>query len=316
MVSIADVAKKAHVSKMTVSRVLNHPEQVSTEISDTVQRAINELGYVQQRAGRALATSRTYTIAFVMLDEVSNVDPYFGQLITYVSDFLYQEGYNLELHRSLDDHFHDIDGILVSGARATDKAKLNALTFPIVAYGNQSEFASVDVDNKLGTMLAKKHLIMCGYQHLIYLGIDLNEQFAVERLNGFKAIETPDYMTETIYQLPNSDKEARQLFNSITIPPLTGVVAASDRLALGTLYSCYDKGLAVPNDVGIVGFDGIFINHLSPLDLTTIGQPLQKIAQKMVQTLLSAISSNHQNIRQSVIPPTLLQGETTAKLAD
>ena len=55
---------------------------------------------------------------------------------------------------------------------------------------------------------------------------------------------------------------------------------------------------------------------LSPLDLTTIGQPLQKIAQKMVQTLLSAISSNHQNIRQSVIPPTLLQGETTTKLAD
>lgn len=316
MVSIADVAKKAHVSKMTVSRVLNHPEQVSSEISDTVQRAINELGYVQQRAGRALATSRAYTISFVMLDEVSNVDPYFGQLITYVSDFLYQEGYNLELHRSLDDHFHDIDGILVSGSRATDKAKLNALTFPIVAYGNQSEFASVDVDNKLGTMLAKQHLIMCGYQHLIYLGIDLNEQFAVERLNGFKAIDTPDYMTETIYQLPNSDKEARQLFNSITIPPLTGVVAASDRLVLGTLYSCYDKGLAVPNDVGIVGFDGIFINHLSPLDLTTIGQPLQKIAQKMVQTLLSAISSNHQNIRQSVIPPTLLQGETTTKLAD
>ncbi|SUP52834.1 HTH-type transcriptional repressor CytR [Weissella viridescens] len=121
---------------------------------------------------------------------------------------------------------------------------------------------------------------MCGYQHLIYLGIDLNEQFVVERLNGFKAIETPDYMTETIYQLPNSDKEARQLFNSITLPPLTGVVAASDRLALGTLYSCYDKRLAVPNDVGIVGFDGIFINHLSPLDLTTIGQPLQKLPRK------------------------------------
>ncbi|SUP52835.1 lac repressor [Weissella viridescens] len=138
---------------MTVSRVLNHPEQVSTEISDTVQRAINELGYVQQRAGRALATSRTYTIALSCLMK-------FQMLILIWSThhlrlrFLYQEGYNLELHRSLDDHFHDIDGILVSGARATDKAKLNALTFPIVAYGNQSEFASVDVDNKLGTMLA------------------------------------------------------------------------------------------------------------------------------------------------------------------
>ncbi|WP_185696050.1 LacI family DNA-binding transcriptional regulator [Weissella viridescens] len=316
MVSIADVAKKSHVSKMTVSRVLNHPEQVSPEISDVVQRAINELGYVQQRAGRALATSRTYTVAFVMLDEVSNVDPYFGQLITYVSDYLYQEGYNLELHRSLNDHFYDIDGILVSGARAKDQAKLNALPFPLVAYGNQPEIASVDVDNKLGTMLAKEHLIASGYQHLIYLGIDLDEQFALERLNGFKAIDTSEHVTETIYQLPNSDKEARDFFNSLTVPPLTGVVTASDRLALGTLYSCYDKGLIVPNDVGIVGFDGIFINHLSPLNLTTIAQPLQQIAQTMVQTLLTAINSNHQTLNPSVIPPTLLQGETTTQLAD
>lgn len=64
MVSISDVAKQAHVSKMTVSRVLNHPEQVSKEIFDTVQIAITELSYVQNRAGRALATNKSYTICF------------------------------------------------------------------------------------------------------------------------------------------------------------------------------------------------------------------------------------------------------------
>ncbi|MFP7481839.1 LacI family DNA-binding transcriptional regulator, partial [Weissella paramesenteroides] len=78
MVSISDVAHEAHVSKMTVSRVINHPEQVSPEIRKDVQRVISQLGYVQNRAGRALANNRHYNIAFILLDNVNEIEPYYA----------------------------------------------------------------------------------------------------------------------------------------------------------------------------------------------------------------------------------------------
>lgn len=310
MVSISDVAKQAHVSKMTVSRVLNHPEQVSKEIFDTVQTAINELGYVQNRAGRALATNKSYTIAFVMLDEVAAVDPYFGQLVTYIADILNQAGYTMELHRSLDNDFHAIDGILVSGARESDDAQLNALTYPLVTYGEQAGAASVDVDNAAGIKLAKQHLVDAGYEQLIYLGLDLDEQFAQARLDGFLDSEIP-VDQNNIYRIANDDHIARSLVQTLQLAPKTGIVAATDRLALGALYACLIDQQAVPQDVGIVGFDGIFIHQMGPLTLTTIAQPLERIAEAMVSQLLEQIEQPVRTNPHIVLTPELQLGETT-----
>lgn len=120
-----------------------------------------------------------------MLDEVAAVDPYSGQLVTYIADIPNQAGYTMEQHRSLDNDFHAIDGILVSGARESDDAQLNALTYTLVTYGEQAGAASVDVDNAAGIKLAKQHLVDAGYEQLIYLGLDLDEQFAQARLEVF-----------------------------------------------------------------------------------------------------------------------------------
>lgn len=310
MVSINDVAKYAHVSKMTVSRVLNHPEKVSPEIQSEVMAAIDALGYVQNRAGRSLATKRHYAIAFVMLDQMDQVEPYFGNLILYIADELQRKGYTMALHRSLDDTYDSVDGLLISGARPHDINHITSLTLPSVSYGDHPAIHSVDINNQAGTTIATEQLLHRNYDHYIYLGLTMTDDFALQRESGF--LDTIGPRPHTVVHLPNDEHIANDyILEMLAQYSNVGIIAATDRLALGALRAAQTQGKDIPTDVGIIGFDGIFIHKLTELELSTIVQPLSKIAQEMVTLLLEQLDAPSDAPVMREIPPYFSKGQTS-----
>ncbi|MCW0952897.1 LacI family transcriptional regulator [Weissella ceti] len=310
MVSITDVAKHAHVSKMTVSRVLNHPEKVSPSIKADVLAAIDELGYVQNRAGRSLATKRNYAIAFVMLDQMDQVEPYFGNLILYIADELQRKGYTMSLHRSLDDSYENMDGLLISGARPHDIAAIQQLSLPSVSYGNHPDINSVDIDNIAGTALATDELISHTYDEYLYLDLDMPDTFANDRKQGF--LDHIGAQPHTIITLANDEHLAFDAVSTVLKEHHNiGIVASTDRLALGALRAVKQAKLVIPNDVGIIGFDGIFIHKLAEQELSTIVQPLAGIAQEMVNLLLEQLDTPLDSTISRAVPPYFSQGQTS-----
>lgn len=309
MVSISDVAHEAHVSKMTVSRVINHPEQVSPEIRKDVQRVISQLGYVQNRAGRALANNRHYNIAFILLDNVNEIEPYYAHLLMHLTDVLREEGYTLEMRHDRNFDLTNVDGFLICGARHSDFTVLNNLPIPVVIYGTESGITSVDIDNQAGTFLATKLLINQHYQRLLFLGMDIDEPFATNREMGYRqAMREADREVE-IYRLPNNEHIVQRFLQNDDLSANTGIIAATDRLGLGALRASRQQGFQVPDDIGIVGFDGIYIHQLAEQPLTTVQQPLKEIAGHMVQLLLAELSGK--TVESVYVVPKLIHGETT-----
>lgn len=312
MVSITDVAKKAHVSKMTVSRVLNHPEKVSPTIKSDVLAAIDALGYVQNRAGRSLATNRHYSIGFVMLDKMDQVEPYFGNLILYIADELQRKGYTMSLHRSLDDTYDDVDGLLISGARPHDVEAINQLSVPSVSYGGHASLNAIDVDNFAGTNLATNEMLKGNYEHYLYLGLDMSDEFATDRERGF--IDAIDTQPHTIMHLKNEEYSATPIVTELLIQHKTlGIIAATDRLALGAIRAVKRVGKTIPSEVGVIGFDGIFIHKISDPELSTIVQPLPKIAQEMVTLLLEQLDTPSEDTVTRILVPEFSLGATSPK---
>ena len=308
MVSLNDVAKTAHVSKMTVSRVLNHPELVSLEIQEDVQQAILELGYVQNRAGRALANKRHYNIAFVLLDDIAEIEPYYAHLLIHLTDALRHHGYTLEVRHDREFDLTNVDAFLVSGARRSDIEALH-LPVPLVIYGMEPGLISVDSDNAVGTAMATEYLINHGFEHVMYLGLAINEPFALNRETGYRQTMLKYGLPIEAYELPNNECAATELITLINPAPGTGIVTATDRLALGAIRASQALGLSFPNEIGIIGFDGIYIHKLSSPTLTTIQQPLGVIANTMVKLLMAQL--NGETVASELITPTLVIGNST-----
>lgn len=311
MVTISDVARYAHVSNMTVSRVLNHPEQVSDDLKQRVLEAIKQLNYTPNRIGQALTKQQQLTMQFLILENIEKVDPYYAKLLLYLADYLQKKNYTLEIKHQLDPNLiNQVDGGFINGARIEDIPKLLKLNFPLVSYGNISnQISSIDVDNFQGTYKMTKYLAKCNYENLIYLGLNLPEKFAVEREKGYLAAIKELNQKPIIYRLNNTQQACATLIQNITLPSNTALIAATDRLAIGALQQLELCGVDIPNEIGITGFDGVFMHQVTLKTLTTVIQPLDLVAKEMVDLLLEVIT--HKKVISRTISPKIGVGQTT-----
>ncbi|MFP7482405.1 substrate-binding domain-containing protein, partial [Weissella paramesenteroides] len=135
------------------------------------------------------------------------------------------------------------------------------------------------------------------------------EPFATNREMGYRqAMREADREVE-IYRLPNNEHIVQRFLQNDDLSANTGIIAATDRLGLGALRASRQQGLQVPDDIGIVGFDGIYIHQLAEQPLTTVQQPLKEIAGHMVQLLLAELSGK--TVESVYVVPKLIHGETT-----
>ncbi|HFU4459186.1 TPA: LacI family DNA-binding transcriptional regulator [Streptococcus suis] len=311
MTTLADVARLANVSKMTVSRVINHPEQVTRELRLLVTKAMEELNYKPNVAAKALAQQRTLIVQVVILEKMDVVEPYYIDLLRGIAAELNQRNYTLQLVTDAKLVTNQCDGYIVTGARKSDFPWLKGLGKPLILFGENSEgLPFVDSDNKEATRLATEFALSKGYEQVFFVGIDLPESFEERREEGYK--KAMKDRESRLYRLANHSRVAEDFIRNLDdLPDKTCFVCASDRLALGITRGLQAIGKSIPQDVGVIGFDGFFIDRISNPRLTTMKQPIQKMGAISVKRLMDMLDGKTLTSLAHFDRAELIERETT-----
>ncbi|MDR1186533.1 MAG: LacI family transcriptional regulator [Bifidobacteriaceae bacterium] len=307
-VTLDQVAKAAGVSRTTASRVINGGTASQRSIQ-AVNRAIDQLGFVPNRAARTLARQRTDQIAIITPEspELIFLDPFIAVITATVSRRLWQAGLQPLLALSDPDdpvcttkhflHHSNVDGIIVAQFHRDDhlEALLQELDLPMVFIGRPPDSVPApyaDADNIHGGHAAAKHLLDQGRRHIACLSGALNRSSAVDRKVGFlraheeAGVEPGPCVELDFHSGAPAIAVARLLEQS---PQIDAIFAQSDFLASGALQALAVAGRSVPDDVAVVGYDdSVTATQVVP-NLTTVAQPVAQLgaaaAELMVERL-------------------------------
>jgi LacI family transcriptional regulator len=334
-VGVVDVAARAGVSLGTVSNVLNRPERVSPTTRARVMRAIEELGFVRNEAARQLRAGRSRTVGLVVLD-VRN--PFFTDVAAGVEQTAGGSGNSVVLCNSNDDvarekHYLSMlkeqraYGILITPVgteTAGEIEEIRRMGTPVVLVdrGANRQQCSVSVNDRLGGELAVAHLIEQGHRRIGFVGGPVAIDQVRQRLAGARAAVAAAGLRRdalTVVETPRLDIDSgRTTGATLAAMPArrrpTAAFCANDLLALGLLQDAVRRGLSVPGDLAIVGYDDIEFAAGAAVPLTSVRQPRFQLGRAAMQLLLEEASDpeTHQH-RQVVFEPELVVRESSRR---
>jgi LacI family transcriptional regulator len=312
-VTSQEVAKRAGVSRTTVSLVLNDVPgvKISPETRQRVLKAAYELNYVPDAAAQALASRRARIVGLILIRHPRQIstDAFLTQTLNGLIETIRQHGMRLLIDIVEPQHQKKtylqlirakrIDGIILSGPRYDDEA-LNALqevNFPTVLLGQLpgSKIAFVDVDNRAAAYTAVAHLIKLGHSRIACItNAPVTYTAASDRLDGYrKALEDHGIAFDLAlvrYGDFDIDSGYRQMLSLIeSRVPLSAVFVSSDTLAYGATAAIREHGLRIPEDIALVGFDDLPFSQYSDPPLTTVHLPAVELARRSAETLLQIL---------------------------
>lgn len=327
-ITLEDVARRAGVSKVTVSNILNN-RPTAVPISEATRQhvlaAVQELGYYPNAVARALARQRTDTIAIVLQFPAifQGWSGFTNELMHGVSDKAIELGYDILLHtrsqptvvleaQSLMDG--RVDGALL--LRDYDDPLSSLLAerdFPHVLFFTRSaahpEVCWVDCDNYKGAQLAVEHLIQQGHTRIAHLAGSPRACSALERLQGYR-----DTMEQHGLRVP-AEWIIPAHYGGADLTPLatlmlhrkhpTALFAWSDEVAIRAMNMCKELGLRVPDDIAVVGFDSTQICEHTHPPLTSVRQPIYEMAAAALEMLVKLIRNERLETRTRVFEPPL-----------
>lgn len=293
--TLKDVAKRANVSKMTVSRVINHPQLVTAELRELVYQAMEDLNYQPNSAARALVSNRTMVIKVLILEQMDVTEPYYMNLLTGISKQLDKYNYALQLVTENTIDLGQSDGLIVTGMKEPDYEWLQKFEKPLVLFGeNHYNIPFVDSDNRKGAYEATQYAISRGYDNVVFIGLDVPERFEKEREQGYiQAIEESSLQHKPkIIRILNSSSRAKQLIREeLELTPNTCFVCGSDRIAIGIQQGLTALDKKHPEEYGIIGFDGYFLDQIASPKLTTMKQSIVDMGVAVVNQLMTLIDT-------------------------
>jgi LacI family transcriptional regulator len=323
--SIKQVAREAGVSIGTVSNVLNRPELVAATTRQRVLDAISRLGYVRNDSARQLRAGRSRTIAIVVLD-ITN--PFFTDVVRGAETTAEERGAVVVVCNSGEDPARErrhlevleeqrVQGVLITPVEDGPDTRLEQLISrgtPVVLVDRESghhDRCSVAVDDVLGGRLAGAHLLAQGHTRLAYVGGPLSIRQVADRQAGMAAALGGDAAL-TAVPTPNltvasGRQAAAQLADLDAAGRPTAVFCANDLLALGVLQEMTRRGVHVPRDVAIVGYDDIEYAAAAAVPLSSVRQPREQLGRTAVELLLEEAPDGgpHQH-RHVVFKPELI----------
>lgn len=314
MPTLADVAKKANVSKMTVSRVINHPEQVTDELKELVFSAMAELDYRPNIAAKALVSNRSQIIKLFILEEIDTTEPYYMNLLMGIAKCIGKAHYSLQLVTNDAFDVGSCDGYIITGVREKDFDWIDRLEKPVVLFGeNRFGYDYVDSDNHYGTAKATQYALDNGYQTIVYIGIDEDEPFELSREKGYLSIMKDQDLPSKILRFPNHSTMAENYLteNWQDFQEKTCFICSSDRLALGIVRGITKEKGRIPDDFGVIGFDGVFLDQISSPKLTTVKQDIVRMGEVCGEMLLKKIAEKGESQGNRRFFPELILRETT-----
>ena len=310
--TLEEVARHAGVGRGTASRVVNGASQVSDATRAKVLKAVDELGYVPNRAARSLVTRRTESVALVVSesDERFFAEPFFAAIVRGVSTGLASTGYRLLLSiqqnpqdRGRIESFltpHHVDGVLLLSLHGDDQLPrtLEERGLPAVLGGRPAgaePACYVDVDNEAGAVLAVEHLLRGGRRQVATVAGPQDMSAGIGRLTGYRRALADAGVAADEELVAYGDFGEESGADAATAllarrPDLDAVFAASDLMALGVLRSLASHGRTVPGDVAVVGFDDSPSARHSVPPLTTVHQPVEAMGLEMVRLLTARMA--------------------------
>ncbi|MEV4347583.1 LacI family DNA-binding transcriptional regulator [Actinoplanes sp. NPDC049596] len=319
--TLEEVAARAGVGRGTVSRVVNGSAQVSPRARQAVEEAIQELGYVPNRAARTLVTQRTDSIALVIFEtgERFFAEPFFGRIVQATSSVLVARNLQMVLmiaqapeeRRRLEGYLtrQHVDGALLLSLHGDDPlpAVLEERGVATVRAGRPTyadRGSYVDADNRGGAREAVSYLWSQGRRRIAAITGPLDMAAGIGRLEGFRDVVGDGPVAFGDFSEESGAAAMYRLLEQY--PDLDAVFAASDMMAAGALRVLRQFGRRVPQDVAVIGFDdSVIVRHTDP-PLTSVDQPIAEMGREMVRLLLAKIDGDEPAETQVVLPTRLV----------
>jgi len=310
MASIKEVAKLAGVSVATVSRVLNDKGYVGQRTREMVEQAIKELNYKPNEVARSLFKKQSSTIGLIVPDIMN---PYFPELARAVEDTASKFGYNVILCNSDEDRVKEqayldmlqqnyVNGIIVSSNTMTAEQVIK-LNIPVVSIDREISkgLPTIVVENMKGAHKATRYLMSKGCSRIAHIRGPQGVVNADERCEGYREVVQQEswfsesYIVDGDYDMEASIEATLELLK--THSEIDGIFAANDIMAIGAMKAASQLGIRVPDELAIVGFDGIKLSSVTIPELTTIVQPIYEMGEKATKMLVSLM--NQQEVGQT-----------------
>ena len=330
-VTIAEIARRAGVSKTTVSRVLNERPDVDDLTRQRILQLIDETGYVPHAAAVSLATGRTGLIGLLA---PSLLRPWTIQIIQGIADAIDSTDYEFILYTtSMAERNQEMyaralahgqtDGLIVILPRERGMeyfADLRRQSFPLVLIdyrGQTSDMPSVTAANLSGALDAVGHLVGLGHRHIGIITGLMDLGCSRDRLEGYRktlqgaGLEVcPELIVSGDFSEPSGYEGMHRLM-ALQQPP-TAIFASNDEMALGAMRAARELKLRIPDDVSLVGFDDVQMAQFAAPPLTTVRQPMSDMGRRAVEMLLLQIKGDDLPQSRVVLPTEFVVRESTS----
>jgi DNA-binding LacI/PurR family transcriptional regulator len=336
--TVEEVARLASVSTATVSRVVNGSPNVRPDTRESVERAIDELGYVPNRAARALVTRRTDTIALVVSESETRVfsDPFFPSIVRGISAALADTDLQLLLlmargapeHAKVERYLQQghVDGVILMSLHGHDSLPrvLPEAGVPTVLVGRPrlgERLPYVDADNRGGAHAATTYLFDIGRRQVATITGPLDMTVGIDRYDGYTDAVRDSGRRVRKSLVVNGDFSRESGARAMKAllhrqADLDAVFVANDPMAIGALEVLRSAGRRVPDDVAVIGFDDVADAATTDPPLTTVRQPLESMTNAMAELLLRRMNGLGDE-DESVVCPTrlVLRASTTPRFS-
>ena len=329
MATIKDVAARAGVSFTTVSHVVNNTRPVSSEVRAKVEAAIRELNFVPSAVARSLKARTTSTIGVVV---PNSTNPYFAEISRGIEGYFERRGYCVILGNSDDEPEKQrkylrvlierrIDGLIVASAGDQDTLRdaLGRTDVPVVIVDREVPGVQADlvqIDHEEGAYMAARHLLELGHRRIACISGPSQMVVSEARVHGFiRALREASIEVEGCQVIASDYTSSGGYEAAVSLlrnSPPTAIFAANDVMALGALRAAAERGLSVPRDLSVIGFDDIAMSRFFYPALTTVGQSILMLGERAAQTLLERVTRDVEGeARRIIIAPNLIVREST-----
>jgi DNA-binding LacI/PurR family transcriptional regulator len=329
--TLEHVAKVAGVSRATVSRVVNGIRNVDPELREAVERAIEQTGYVPNRAARSLVTRRAGAVALVVSEPSKHTDafpggvfadPFFGRVVSGVLSVLGPMDVNPVLmlvdsekarkqlvNRLRQDRY---DGVLLISIDPRDPlpALLTVAGVPTVMFARPVQpipMSYVDVAHEDGARLAAEHLVARGCRQVATISGPLDTPAGQDRLAGFRSAMARHGQA----YVPSAEGDFTQTggeraTEALLAQSFDGLFVANDLMAMGALDVLRRHGKRIPEDVAVIGFDDSGAALSCRPRLTTVRQPVEDMAAEMARLVIERIGGEGERVTSVIFEPSLV----------
>lgn len=314
---IQQIADDLNVSSASVSRALNNRPGVGDDLRERILARARELNYVPSVIARGLATQKTYSIGFFVHEKpglATRTDPFYGEILHGVEQVIGQTNYHVTIGTltdntiSVPDEFRfvrerRIDGMILAGPDIPDafiRAML-ASNLPVILVDNKldTSVSCINSDDETGGYLAARHLIELGHHDIGILTGPTKWSSNARRLKGYQRALEEYGLKATIVSVDRTDIDSGKLACQRLMAEnskITGICAVNDSMSIGVIHAAQDKGLRIPDDLSIVGFDDITWAELNNPPLTTIRIEKAQMGKESARRL-------HLMLTEDEIPP-------------